>query len=111
MACRHLLPAAVSHNKTQGKTATTKVIATKVIATRVTETKATETRTALGIAVGAVTVVAVVTARIGQTTAAVISKTRRRNRHKTKAVVTSHGSRSSPAIAAHSHASGNFDGL
>ena len=97
MACRHLLPAAVSHNKTPGKTATT-----KVIATRVTETKATETRTALGIAVGAVTVVAVVTARIGPTTAAVINKTRRRNRHKTKAVVTSHGSRSSPAIAVRS---------
>ena len=70
------------------------------------EIKATETRTALGIAVGAVTVVAVVTARIGPTTAAVISKTRRRNRHKTKAVVTSHGSRSRPTIAARSAKAG-----
>lgn len=103
MACRHLLPEAVSHNKTRGKTVTTKVIATKVI-----EIKATETRTALGIAVGAVTVVAVVTARIGPTTAAVISKTRRRNRHKTKAVVTSHGSRSRPTIAARSREKREF---
>jgi hypothetical protein len=45
-------------------------------------------------------VVAVVIARIGPTTPAAISKARPRNRHKTKAAVTSRVSLSRPTIAA-----------
>lgn len=73
----------------------TRVTATKVIATRVIAIK---TGSAC-IAVGAVTVVAVVSVRIGPTIAAVTSKALPRNRHRTKAVATSRGSLSKPTAA------------
>jgi hypothetical protein len=75
----------------------TRVIAIKAIVTRATATKATASAC---IAVGAAIVVAVVIARIGPTTPAAISKARPRNRHKTKAAVTSRVSLSRPTIAA-----------
>ena len=71
-----------------------------MIATRVTATKVIATKTGLAcIAVGAVTVVAVVSVRIGPTIAAVTSKALPRNRHRKKAVATSRGSLSKPTAS------------
>jgi hypothetical protein len=64
-------------------------------------TRATAARTDLVcIDAGAVTAEAAVTALIDLITAAGISRARRRNRHKTKAVATSRGSQSSATTRA-----------
>jgi len=78
----------------------TKVSATRVIATKVIATKVIAIKTGSAcIAVGAVTVVAVASVRIGPTIAAVTSKALPRNRHRTTAVATSRGSLSKPTAS------------